>query len=226
MSDGTLVLLLALLAGALSVDGTAAFQLMFSQPLVAGSLAGLVVGDPLLGLTIGGTLQLVWIVVLPVGAAAFPDAALAGVVGVGLAGLLSRAGAPAGWSVAAGIIVALVSGAVGQRAIAVVRRLNVRYAAYAARRARLGDPGGVRVAVALGIATRFVVGAMLAGAILGLSFLALEALPFAPPRGTFPTALWAAPLAAAGIAAAARTKTEWLFMGAGLVFGVIVLAGR
>ena len=60
MSDASMIAVLALVAGALALDTTAALQVMVSQPLVAGSIAGLVVGDVPLGAAVGATLQLVW----------------------------------------------------------------------------------------------------------------------------------------------------------------------
>ena len=113
VSDVQLILLLSLVGGALSLDATAAFQMMLSQPLVAASIAGLVVGDATTGLVVGAALQLVWMGVLPVGAAPFPDGAVSGVCGVGASVLLARSGVPAGLAVACGIGIALVAGAFG-----------------------------------------------------------------------------------------------------------------
>jgi PTS system mannose-specific IIC component len=48
-------------------------QMMFSRPLVAGLLGGLVVGQPLPGLAIGALLELFALDTLPIGAARNPD---------------------------------------------------------------------------------------------------------------------------------------------------------
>ena len=101
MSEVQMIVALSLLGGALSVDATAAFQVMLSQPVVAGSIAGIVVGDPVLGLVVGSTLQMVWHGVLPVGAAPFPDGAVAGSVGVGVGAILAASGVSEGLAVAA-----------------------------------------------------------------------------------------------------------------------------
>jgi len=55
------------------LDRMAAFQVMISRPLVAAPLTGLVLGDPLAGLTIGALLELLWLARIPVGASIPPD---------------------------------------------------------------------------------------------------------------------------------------------------------
>ena len=226
MSDASLIALLALVAGALALDTTAAFQLMVSQPLVAGSIAGLVVGDPALGVAVGATLQLVWLGSLPVGAAPFPDVAPATVVGVGLAYLLGRGGVAPAWSLAAGVIVGLAAGATGRAAVSRLRRLNVRFAELAAERAERGDARGVSWAVALGLVTRFGTGFAVAAIFLGVAGAVLEGLLPDQAPGTFPTLLWAAPVGAAAVAAAARGRLERLFLVGGLAVGLLIVAVR
>jgi PTS system mannose-specific IIC component len=68
--------------GAWTAVDSVFLQVMVSQPLVAGWLAGLLVGAPGLGLGIGLLLQLVWIRDLPMGGRAMPAAGPAAVVGV------------------------------------------------------------------------------------------------------------------------------------------------
>ncbi|MBD3348192.1 MAG: hypothetical protein GF400_03215, partial [Candidatus Eisenbacteria bacterium] len=80
VTEAALLPVLAGLAGLLAIDATAALQIMVSQPLVAGALAGAACGDPGTGLVIGAVLQLIWLGALPVGAAAFPDAPVGTVV--------------------------------------------------------------------------------------------------------------------------------------------------
>lgn len=59
---------------------------MVSQPLVAGWLAGLVVGEPVAGLALGAVLQAVWGRAFALGGASFPLVGPAAVVGGALAG--------------------------------------------------------------------------------------------------------------------------------------------
>ncbi|MEK7841581.1 MAG: PTS sugar transporter subunit IIC, partial [Deltaproteobacteria bacterium] len=53
--------------GLLSLDRTAAFQVMVSRPLVASPVIGYILGDAMTGLLIGGVLELLFIGELPVG---------------------------------------------------------------------------------------------------------------------------------------------------------------
>lgn len=65
------------LAGAVSalcgLDRTAFLQLMLSRPIVAASLAGVVLGNAGIGLMVGALLELLWLGRLPMGAAIPPD---------------------------------------------------------------------------------------------------------------------------------------------------------
>ncbi len=62
--------LVAVLCG---LDRMALCQFMISRPVVAAPLAGLVLGEPMLGLTIGALVELLWLGRLPVGATIPPD---------------------------------------------------------------------------------------------------------------------------------------------------------
>ncbi|MFH1865440.1 MAG: PTS sugar transporter subunit IIC [Candidatus Eisenbacteria bacterium] len=219
MSEIQMIVVLSLLGGALSVDATAAFQIMLSQPLVAGSIAGAIVGDLGLGLAVGATLQLVWMGALPVGAAPFPDGAVAGVAGVGAGAILVRSGVPEGLAIAGAVVVGLCAGSAGQKVTSGVRRLNVRYSTLARSRADDGDPQGVTAAVVLGLVTRFATAALLAAVALSVSLL-LRPLASVGAIGVFPTTLWAAPIAAAAIAAGGRAKSEATYIVAGLAAGL------
>jgi mannose/fructose/N-acetylgalactosamine-specific phosphotransferase system component IIC len=230
MGEFQLILGLSLLAGALALDETAALQIMVSQPLVAGAVAGAAAGAVPLGLAIGGTLQLVWSAVLPVGAAPFPDAAVASVSAVGVAVLLSRAGADAALAVGVGVMTGLAAGVFGQRVILHVRRINTRHAEFAVERAREGDAGGTVAAVVRGIGTRLVGGAATAGLFLTAGGIAARVVAagdwsLAVPGGVFPTLLWAAPVACAGIAASSRGATERLLILAGFAAGLAFASG-
>lgn len=225
MSDVAAIAALAVLAGGLSLDATAAFQIMVSQPLVAGVLAGALLGEPATGLAVGTTLQLVWVGVMPVGAAQFPDATVGAVVGVGVAWSLLQHGGQSGWPLALGVISGLVVAAVGQRLVRALRRFNVRLSDMASARAEHGDASGVTRAVSLGVAARFVCGAGLAAASLGVLVPLLRALPVLEGTRGFPAVLWAAPVAAASIAARPRAGLERVLLAAGFAVGLAALGG-
>jgi mannose/fructose/N-acetylgalactosamine-specific phosphotransferase system component IIC len=115
---------LTLLGGLLALDGTAMGQFMVSRPLVAGVLAGWVVGDPVLGLLIGGIMEVYFISIFPVGGSEFPEggppALVAVATGVAVAG-------PAG--VAMGVAVGLLLSRLGALSTRIFRRLNGRIVA-------------------------------------------------------------------------------------------------
>lgn len=226
MADGTVVAVLALLAGALALDTTAALQVMVSQPLVAGTIAGALVGDIGVGTAVGAVLQLVWVGALPVGAAAFPDAAVGSVSAVGVAVLMTGGGVSQGWAVASGITAGLVAGAVGARVIGSLRRFSVRFATFAAARAEDGDASGVVLAVAGSLAARFGAGAALAAAVMAIGLAAAGPLAGAQAGVAFPAVVWAAPIAAATVVAKGKMHWQWAVLALGFVIGLTASSWR
>lgn len=113
------LLLLVLLGGLVALDGTALGQFMVSRPLVAATLAGGLLGDPMSGLVVGGVLELFYLSVLPVGGARFPEGGPAAVVGAATA-----AAAPEMAGLVAGVSIGLAWGALGGHTVGWLRRLN------------------------------------------------------------------------------------------------------
>lgn len=74
-------------------------HLGFRKPLLAGVVVGLILGDPLQGLIIAGTLELMWLGTNNIGAYQPPDVISGAVVGVAI-GILSGGGEAAGVAVA------------------------------------------------------------------------------------------------------------------------------
>lgn len=114
-------------------------QVMVGRPLVAGIVAGLLVGDPAAGALVGVTLELFALDQLPVGGARYPDYGPAAV-----AGAATAAGAPGLLGLGPAIAVALAVGYVGEITVQLVRRGNS--ADVQRRRAELdaGDLAGIR----------------------------------------------------------------------------------
>lgn len=122
------LLRLALVGGLVGLDTTAAFQVMVSQPLVGGLLAGWALGDPWTGAFVGLLFQGLYLAEFPMGARLFPDGNMAAVqaaaltvlarddlsLGLGLSLLLAFF-----WSILAGVL--------GGYAIVWTRRLHGRY---------------------------------------------------------------------------------------------------
>jgi PTS system mannose-specific IIC component len=128
MMDFSLPVLIALLLwGTLvGLDLVSVPQGMIARPLVAGSVAGWLVGDIEAGLRIGVVLELFALDVLPVGAVRYPDYGPATVVAVALGADALGANTPwaerLGFSVALGLVLAVA----GEWSLQVVRRWNAR----------------------------------------------------------------------------------------------------
>lgn len=91
-------LLIAIWAGLCSLDQFGP-HLGFRKPLLAGVMVGIILGEPLQGLIIAGTLELMWLGTNNVGAYQPPDVISGAVVGVAI-GIISGGGEAAGVAVA------------------------------------------------------------------------------------------------------------------------------
>jgi len=114
-------------------------QAMISRPLVAGTVAGWLLGDVHAGLRIGALFELFALDVLPVGAVRYPDYGPATIAAVALA-----AGSPwqlgLGLSTAMGLVLALLGG----WSLQLVRRLNARAIQRRAAALAAGESGAIR----------------------------------------------------------------------------------
>ena len=139
-------LLIALVAwGTLvGVDLVSLPQMMIARPLVAGTIAGAILGDIPTGLKLGVVFELLQYDILPVGAVRYPEYGPATVAAV------ATAHASAGvLGLGLGALVGLVTGLLGGVGIDLLRRVNSRIIHAAAARLESGDPAAlVRVHVA------------------------------------------------------------------------------
>ncbi|MBU1936823.1 PTS sugar transporter subunit IIC [bacterium] len=87
----------ALFGAIVYLDTTAAFQFMICQPLIACPIFGMIVGRPEIGIFFGLTFQLLWLRVLPVGAARFPEGNLGAIVATALAATIPPTDGQASW---------------------------------------------------------------------------------------------------------------------------------
>jgi mannose/fructose/N-acetylgalactosamine-specific phosphotransferase system component IIC len=117
------LLALVLFGGLVALDGTSVGQLMISRPLVAATLAGWLLGDPVLGLLIGGLLELFYLVVVPTGGALFPEGGPAAVIAV-VAGVTL----PGPGGIALAVLMGLAWGQIGGVSIVLLRQVNARLA--------------------------------------------------------------------------------------------------
>lgn len=109
-----LIFIVAALAGMESVLD----EFQFHRPLIACTLVGLVLGDVTTGIILGGTLELIALGWMNIGAAQSPDSALASVI----ATILVIVG---GQDIEAGIAIALPVAAAGQVLTVIVRTITV-----------------------------------------------------------------------------------------------------
>jgi PTS system mannose-specific IIC component len=109
-------------------------QMMIARPLVAGSIAGAMLGDVWTGLTLGVLFELFQYDVMPVGAVRYPEYGPATVAAV------SAAHAAAGTlGLGLGALVGLIIGMAGGVSLHVVRRLNARAVQRATAALEAGD---------------------------------------------------------------------------------------
>ena len=112
-------------------------QVMIARPLVAGVVAGWIIGDVQAGLIVGAILELFALEVLPFGAARYPDYGLGAVAAAATAG-----GAPGVLGIGIGVAVGLLIAYLGEIAIQLIRQ---RTAADVVSRREVIDSGDVRV---------------------------------------------------------------------------------
>jgi len=117
------------------VDLVSLPQMMIARPLVAGTVAGAILGDIPTGLKLGVVFELLQYDILPVGAVRYPEYGPATVAAV------ATAHASAGvLGLGLGALVGLVTGLFGGLTINVLRRVNSRIIHEASARLESGDP--------------------------------------------------------------------------------------
>ena len=137
MTEFIALLLLGTIAGIDLVSGP---QILLARPIVAGTLTGLVLGDPASGILAGGILELYALEVLPVGATRYPDYGPGTVAAVWLTNQLGTS------SVGFGVLTALIIAELGGWSLNWLRRANGRALVLANAGLEAGD---VRAAAGL-----------------------------------------------------------------------------
>ncbi len=160
---------LVVLGGLVGLDGTSVGQFMVSRPLIAGALAGWIVGDPATGIAMGAVLELFLLVSFPTGGSRFPEGSTATVVAVGTASAVGGPGA-----LPLGVALGLAWGHLGGSTVTALRKANTRAAAAPGR--PMG-PGRVGRALTRGIGMDFARAVLLtaAGLTVGTGLLSSPA---------------------------------------------------
>lgn len=139
-------LAVSIAGGFISVDRTAAFQVMISRPLVAASIIGVMLGNPAVGLVTGVILELLFIGDLPVGRyVPVNDTSVAIVTtAVGASALAGARGIPDAIVIApAALALVMPLGFIYHKADVFARRRNERFFDAALKRIEAGEMPGL-----------------------------------------------------------------------------------
>ena len=136
-----LVTLVAFVAGMASVLD----ERQFHRPLVACTLTGIALGNPTVGIVAGGTLELIALAWMNVGAAMAPDAALASTVSTVVAVVFVNQGIAQGDAINQAVTVAVLVAAAGQGLTIFVRTIAIFFAHQADRFAEQANYRGIAI---------------------------------------------------------------------------------
>jgi PTS system mannose-specific IIC component len=138
MEITTLQIVLIFIVACIAGMGSVLDEFQFHRPLVACTLIGFVLGDIKTGIIIGGTLEMIALGWMNIGAAVAPDAALASIIST----ILVIAG---GQNIGAGIALAIPLAAAGQVLTIIVRTITVAFQHAADKAAERGSLNGITV---------------------------------------------------------------------------------
>jgi mannose PTS system EIIC component len=212
-------LLLVLLGAWTGVDTTSVGQFMISRPVVAATLAGWVVGDPVTGALLGLILEALNLMVLPVGAARYPESGPSAVAASAV--LVLTPATP--WAFVTAVVFALSWAWAGGATVRYLRLLNMRLVP---RNADVDDAGRVverrhLLAMVLDFARAALLTAV--GMLLLTGLFHLTPMLNRVPESVAQVALWS--LVAAGTAATLRLFSERraVLFGLGAVGGLLLI---
>ena len=181
-------------------------QMMIARPIVAGPIAGAILGDAVTGLQLGVLFELFQYDILPVGAVRYPEYGPATVAAV------SAAHAAAGTlGLGVGALVGLITAMAGGASLQAVRRLNTRAVHRAAAALESGEPRTLERLHVAGILRDAARAAIVTAIGLGLAQLARDSL-----HGTLsPRGVVLLNVASVGAALAAGTAGTLRLIGRG-----------
>ncbi len=206
------------------LDLASVLQGLLNRPLVAGGVAGAILGDPISGLGIGGCLELFALDVLPVGSSRYPDYGAAAVAGVAFG-----AYQPLAQSLGIAVLLGLLLGQLGGVAVVLHRRVNARALRRFAERLDRGDPGIATRLHLIGIGSDLVRSGFLAavGLLAARALLRLPHLDLETSQALSTVVVAGGVLAIVGGALRrAGTPRRMLWFGGGLAAGLLSLVLR
>ena len=160
-------ILLGLLAGLGIWDSRVMGMCMLDRPLFLGPMVGLILGNPVLGIIVGASLELVMMGVVGIGSATPPDTVSGSILATAFA-------ITSGLDVSAAVALALPIATLGQLVGVLVRTVNGTFVHMADKAAEEGDYKGVDRSLWLGAILFFVayfllvfLGSLLGSAVIG-----------------------------------------------------------
>ncbi len=217
--------ILALLGGLLGLDTVSFPQAMLSRPVVAGSLAGTLMGQPLAGLLTGATLELFAVETLPFGASRYPEWGSASVVG----GVLAASGSTAdAGRLCTAVLASLIMAWLGGWSMVQVRRFNAHWARRSHAAVGRGDRRAVTGLQVSGLSADLVRGVLLTAAGL-VVFVPAQSLTLRAWTGGSDLSRAVVVAVAGAVSLGAAYKLfhavpgfAWLFLG-GLLLGLVTV---
>ncbi|MBN2001201.1 PTS sugar transporter subunit IIC [candidate division KSB1 bacterium] len=119
-------LALSMWGGIVSLDTTAAMQMMISRPLVSCSVVGLLLGNFPLGFSVGILLELIWLIEIPYGAVWFSEGNVGATVASAIAIFLTKQSGRTAPAVYIALILAVLVSIAGGWLVVTMRDINGR----------------------------------------------------------------------------------------------------
>jgi len=199
--DFVQVLPLALLGAVLGLDVVSFPQAMISRPLVAATLASMLLGDPVRGMLVGATLEMFALETLPFGASRYPEWGSAAVVGGGLFAFHDNASAGA---LTVAVLAALACAWIGGWSMVQLRKLNAKLARQRHEAVAAGSKRVVEGLQVFGLTADLVRGGVLTAVMLSI-FTPLQAYVL----GTWNTDPRVSRAVVVGVAASVAAGAVW-----------------
>ncbi len=166
--------LIALYGGAVCLDRRAAFQLMISQPILAVSCLGWLLGNPMVGLVLGSILQLLWMGSFLFGAHIPPHETTASVCSAGAVLLYAHLGGKLDdATMALGVILGIPAAYAGRWLDLRIDQADVSLMLRADKAAETGDIKVIDFVTIFGLLRTFFYSALLMGLVTAFSSLLL-----------------------------------------------------
>ncbi len=204
-----------------TLDLTTFPQGLLSRPIVAASVAGVLLGEPMTGITVGMVLELYALDVMPVGASRYPDYGAASVAAVTAAAMPSSGIEPL---TSAGLV-GLPLAALGGMALHIHRRLNTGMVAAAADEVASGSSDAIVRLHWSGVGRDLLRGAVLGAVGLGAASAAAGIGSFSWPQDWIGAATLAGGMVAVlgGLMRGARTVHRGRLVLIGLLIGSVLM---